>query len=111
MVWIAVACLIVSITFYGFAAQWIISNIAQGIVQLPQPSLTLKLNPTTIYLGENFTLTATLTPAIEGKQITFSWNDTNLIANATTDSAGIATINFTPSAIGTYNFTAGHLIP
>jgi len=101
--WAALVCLVVSTAYLGYAAQELLSNPVIGEVK--ESGLQLSLSPSIIYLGESFTLTATLTPAIQDKSVTFQWNGTFIIS-VSTNSSGMATIIFEPKSSGIYNFTA-----
>jgi hypothetical protein len=101
--WIAIVCLVVSTAYLAYAAQ-LLSNSVIGEVK--ESRLQVSLSSSVIYLGESFTLEATLTPATQGNSVTFYWNETNTIGSASTDASSIASISFTPSVSGIYNFTA-----
>lgn len=104
VLWIAIVCLVVSTAYLGYASVPLLSNPVIGEVK--ESGLQLSLNPSIIYLGESFTLEAILTPATQGNSVTFYWNETNTIGSTLTDASSMASISFTPSVSGIYNFTA-----
>jgi len=105
VLFVAVVCLVVSTAFLAYAAQQLLSNSVIGEVK--ESGLHLGLDPSVIYLGESFNLTATLTPHVQGKTVTFrEWNYNETIGSVQTDALGIASIIFSPSLVGMYNFTA-----
>lgn len=99
---IAMICLVVSTAYAAFLT----SNPVIGEVKESGLHLDLEPSPSVIYLDESFILTATLTPHVQDRSITFYWNGTNPIGSDSTDALGIASISFTPSVSGNYTFTA-----
>lgn len=64
-------------------------------------SISLTASSNSVYWGQNVTLTATVTPAVEGLEVTFSDG-----TKATTNSNGVATTVVSKSTPQTVNFTA-----
>ena len=72
-------------------------------------AVSLSANPTSITVGNDTTLTATVTSdgvAVSGGTVTFSNGSTT--TTKTTNSSGVATLSFLGSTAGTYNFTASY---
>ena len=59
----------------------------------------------TITLGDSVTLTATMTPHVTGKTVTFL-DGTTALGTDVTDASGIATFVTTPTAAGIHNYYA-----
>ena len=67
-------------------------------------ALTLASNVTYIVTGGSFTLTATISPAVSGKTITFYQGVTSL-GTGTTNGSGIATYSVTAPSPGSYDYS------
>ena len=98
----------------AYGTYTMISNPITGTVE-PQPTptptptpepaiLTLTLTPETIYVGESWTLTATVSDGTAGIAVTFKEDGAPIDARIT-NSQGIATLTLTPT-LGSHTYTA-----
>ncbi|HYF92747.1 MAG TPA: Ig-like domain repeat protein, partial [Symbiobacteriaceae bacterium] len=82
------------------------SYVFWGDVPILQLPTSLTAQSTTITVGEEVTLRATLDPALAGMTITFSVEGTE-VGTGVTDDVGVATFTYTPGqSPGSYTYTA-----
>ena len=79
------------------------SNPVTGDV-IDQETIALTLTPSSIVLGDSWTLTATVSDGTSGITITFLDGAVSA-GTAVTDASGVATISLTPT-IGSHTYTA-----
>jgi len=103
--------LLLALSSLVYAAYWIYSNTVT--VTVTAYALTLDVDKISVVQYENITLTATLklgdTPQAD-KTIYFFMNDTE-IGFATTDSSGVASLQYNCTQTGTLTFKAGYQVP
>jgi hypothetical protein len=98
---IAVALLTVGIVY---ALYTMTSNPVTGTAN-DQETLSLTLSPTTIVVGETWTLTATVSDGTVGLTVTFIEQGVGSVGTADTNSLGVATLTLTPG-VGSHTYTA-----
>lgn len=74
-------------------------------VDVQPVTFTITGSASTITLGDTVTLTATMTPHVSGKTVTFYDGSTSLGTDAT-DASGVAVYVATPSIVGVHNYYA-----
>jgi len=79
------------------------SNPVTGTVT-PQATLSLALSPSTVTLGDSWTLTATVSDGTGGITVTFL-EGASTVGTANTDVSGVASITFAPT-VGSHTYTA-----
>jgi hypothetical protein len=78
-----------------------------------QASLTIATNETSGTIGDAIHLTATLSDGLSGVVVSFFWNTTNYVDEATTNVSGMATVDFNTTLLtaGTYYWNASVVHP
>ena len=110
---LASLCLmLLTLVTVAVAATWIYSNTV--VVTVSEYSLVLTVDNANPTKNQNITLTATLklgTVPQSGELIHFYYNDTYEVGSKTTDSSGIAVLQWNATVAGIYNFKAGYEAP
>ena len=88
------------------AANYLITSNNVEVNVTSQATLALIADASTVTVGEDILLTATLSDAMGGVPVQFQLNGGNIGSPVNTNISGVATYTYTTTSTGLHNFTA-----
>ena len=103
------AIIIVAIIVAGIAlaaANYFIPSNPVDVEVVDEETLSLTSDLSTVVVGDDVVLTATLSDALDGVSVQFQLNSVNIGSAVSTSGGGVAQYTYTTLSVGTHTFTA-----